>query len=200
MRVCPFPKSLHLRLLLCLALLAGSAGTQAAGQDDDWALFGRVLALVQTVTSAAASSDDPRAAERSIGGMLAGENRQANRLAAELMDEAFADMPAQYKGSMLALARDMATIARREAARRPAASDASAALQARRDLAAMGLQYHDAVQFLDAVKRNDALAVELFLAGRGVNTGARDADGRTAADIARAAGNAQISQLIGSVR
>ena len=139
MRVCPFPKSLHLRLLLCLALLAGSAGTQAAGQDDDWALFGRVLALVQTVTSAAASSDDPRAAERSIGGMLAGENRQANRLAAELMDEAFADMPAQYKGSMLALARDMATIARREAARRPAASDASAALQARRDLAAMSL-------------------------------------------------------------
>ena len=31
----------------------------------------------------------------------------------------------------------------------------------------MGLTYHDSKQFLDAVKRNDALAAELFIAGRG---------------------------------
>jgi ankyrin repeat protein len=60
----------------------------------------------------------------------------------------------------------------------------------------MGLRYHDPNDFLDAVKRDDALAVELFVAGRGVNLGARDAQGHTALDIARARGNAQIAQLL----
>ena len=32
----------------------------------------------------------------------------------------------------------------------------------------MGLSYYDHGQFLDAVKRNDELAVELFIAGKGV--------------------------------
>ena len=36
----------------------------------------------------------------------------------------------------------------------------------------MGLTYHDSKQFLDAVKRNDAIAAELFIAGRGVDLAA----------------------------
>lgn len=60
----------------------------------------------------------------------------------------------------------------------------------------MGLRYYDEGQFLDAAKRNDALAVELFIAGRGVNVGAKTWDGRTALDIAKANGNAQLADLL----
>jgi hypothetical protein len=60
----------------------------------------------------------------------------------------------------------------------------------------MGLRYHDANDFLEAVKRDDALAVELFIAGRGVNLGAKDAQGRTAVEIARARGNTPMAQLL----
>ncbi len=196
------PLKLHaFRLLaLCIPLLAGCAGAQATEDAEDWKMFGRALVLVQTVTSAAASSDDPRAAERSVEQILSGKHGEANRLAGDILDEALTDMPAQYRGTFLAVARDMATIARRDAARESGGSDAAAALQARKDLAAMGLQYHDAGQFLEAVKRNDALAVELFLAGRGVNVDARDAGGRGALEIARAAGNTQMARLLARPR
>ena len=65
-----------------------------------------------------------------------------------------------------------------------------------RYLTAMGLRYFDAKDYLEAVKRDDALAVELFVAGRGVNLASRDADGRTAAEIARANGNARLAELL----
>ena len=44
----------------------------------------------------------------------------------------------------------------------------------------MGLKYHDTNEFFEAVKRDDALAVELFIQGRGVNLGAKDAQGARA--------------------
>jgi hypothetical protein len=46
------------------------------------------------------------------------------------------------------------------------------------------------------VKRNDALAVELFIAGKGVNLGATDWRGRNAAEIARANGNERLATLL----
>ena len=46
------------------------------------------------------------------------------------------------------------------------------------------------------MKRDDELAVELFVAGRGVNLGSRDADGRGAVEIARANGNARLAELL----
>jgi hypothetical protein len=60
----------------------------------------------------------------------------------------------------------------------------------------MGLRYYDEKQFLDAAKRNDTLAVQLFVAGRGVNLGATTWDGRTALDIARDNKNAQLADLL----
>jgi ankyrin repeat protein len=60
----------------------------------------------------------------------------------------------------------------------------------------MGLSYHSAQQFLEAVGRDDALAVELYIAGRGVNIASRDASGRSALDIARANGNAPLAELL----
>jgi hypothetical protein len=69
-------------------------------------------------------------------------------------------------------------------------------MQARKDLTAIGLTYHDSKQFLDAVKRNDSVAAELFIAGRGVDLAARDFWGRDAIDFARSNGNERLAELI----
>ena len=46
------------------------------------------------------------------------------------------------------------------------------------------------------VQRGPALAVELFIDGRGVNLGAKDGEGRTALEIARAKGNQPMAELL----
>jgi ankyrin repeat protein len=188
-----------MKKLLLVLLLAAAGTARAETADDDWRMFARVLALVQPIVHAAAASPDPRAAEKEFESILAGRNAKANRLAGEFFDDAFQDMPAQYKASLGAMARDFAVLARRErerAAQRGETVTPERALQARKDLQAMGLTYHDPAQFLDAVKRDDALAVELYVLGRGVNLAARDAEGRSALDIAKRAGNAQIAELL----
>ena len=50
--------------------------------------------------------------------------------------------------------------------------------------------------FLDAVKRDDALAAELYIDARGVNLSSRDEDGRSALEIARANGNTRLAQML----
>jgi len=107
-------------LLLLLALAVTPA--HAALEDDDWALFGRVLALVQPIVHAAATSPDPQAAQREIDALLQGRNAEANHLAAELLQGALEDMPAEQRAAMLAIARDLLLIARREQARGGAAA------------------------------------------------------------------------------
>lgn len=191
----------------CCALAAGPAGSAAesgnGGTDDEWRTFGRVIALVQSVVHVAARSADPHAMERGVERLLSGADPEANRLAGELLDDAFEDMPAKYRGNVMALARDLATIAARERAGRPHAPDATradAALQARKDLAAIGLRYYDAAQFLDAVRRGDRLAVELFVVARGVDLGARDAEQMSALDIARKRNDRHLSDLLESAR
>ena len=129
--------------------------------------------------------------------MLAGRNSEANRAIAGLLDDATSDMPAESRDKVTAIGRDLTALARRGIAQQPAMPlSAESAIQARKDLSAMGLNYYDAKQFLDAVKRDDLLAVELYIAGGGVNLSARDADGRSALEIARANGNARMSELL----
>lgn len=174
------------RLIPILVLTASIAlSAQASEADDDWKLFGGMLSLVQSLVRVAAASDDPQAMQRGVDGILAGRNADANRLAGELMQEMTEDMPAQYRGTVRALAQDMLVIARREQARaaaappaserepvetdaRAGATDRARVIQARKDLAAMGLRYYDADQYREALRRNDTLAIELFVAGRGL--------------------------------
>ncbi len=49
-------------------------------------------------------------------------------------------------------------------------------LEARKELAAMGLKYFDHSQFVAAMKRGDKLAMELFVIGGGVRVKAEEAD------------------------
>ena len=64
----------------------------------------------------------------------------------------------------------------------------------------LGERQLDAGEFLDAVKRDDELAVELYVAGRGVNLNARDSAGSSALDIARSRGNRQIAALLAAAQ
>jgi hypothetical protein len=187
------------RLLCLVPLIALTAPACAATpepepvkEEEGWSAFGHALTLAQVFMRIAAQSENP---EQGFDDVLAGRSTEANRAIAGLLEEATADMPPQYRDRVAAIGKDIATVARKQAAA-PAAVSSGDALQARKDLTAMGLRYHDPKDFLDAVKRDDALAVELFIAGRGVNLAAKDEQGRTALEIAKARGNAQMAQLL----
>lgn len=186
-----------IRLFLLLPLLgaaapACAASTAPAQEDDGWSAFGHALTLAQVFMRIAAHSENP---DQGFDDVLAGRSTEANRAIAGLLEEATADMPAQYRDRVAAIGQDIAAVARKQAAK-PAPISSSDALQARKDLTAMGLRYHDPNDFLEAVKRDDALAVELFIAGRGVNLASKDARGQTALEIARARGNTQLAGLL----
>lgn len=156
-----------IRILLVAFLAVPAAPALAAEDDDGWSALGHALTLIQTLVRINANSDHP---QQGIDDVLAGRDPQASRAMAGLLEEATSDMPAQHKASVAAIGLDLAALARRNLGKAPAAGPvgAEAALQARKDLHAMGLSYHDEKQFLDAVRRDDALAIELFLAARGL--------------------------------
>jgi len=162
--------------VLAVAALLGAPAAQAADDADDWKLIGGILAIVQQVVHQAATSPDPAAAQKSVDAILSGGNEQANRIAAGIANEMLQDMPVEHRGVVVALGRDLLTLARRDQARAAAQPQADAApgrddaLQARKDLHAMGLRYWDEQQFLEAVRRGDRIAVDLFLAARGLQT------------------------------
>jgi hypothetical protein len=200
-------KSIALALAFVLPTLPACASTSApepsvpepvakASQrkDDSWKTFGYALTLAQVMTRIAAHSDNP---EQGFDDVLAGRNIEANRAVAGLLEDATSGMPSEHRSRVNSIGQDIALLARKEVAK-PNVNVPSPdrALQARKDLTAMGLKYHDPNEFFEAVKRDDALAVELFIEGRGVNVGAKDKDGRSALEIARARGNEPMAQLL----
>lgn len=163
------------RLLALIVLLPfASTATRAAEESDDWKLIGGVLALMQQFVHLAAHSSDPKALESGVDAVFSGQNAQANWLASGVMDEVLQEVPAEHRSAFVAIGRDLLTLARRErahaAAQAPAAVESSntGAMQARRDLHAMGLRYWDEQQFIEAVKRGDRIAVDLYLAAQGL--------------------------------
>jgi hypothetical protein len=181
------------RVLAVVSLLAFTAPVFAAEDEA----FGHALTLVQMFVRVAAQSDDPKASLKALDDVLAGRNTEANRAFAGLLEEATADMPTENRDKVASIARDLASTARKEIAKPPLESiGPERSLQARKDLTAMGLRYYDDTQYLDAVKRNDALAVELYLLGRGINASVKGSDGRSALDIARANKNDRLVGLL----
>lgn len=191
---------MHLARILLIACLALPTVARAAVEDgDDWSSFGHVLALVHSFVRLAAQSQDPRAMQEGVEAILDGRDAEVNRAATGLFDEMTADMPAEHRARFGAIARELAMLARRGQARGADALEGQSlerALQARKDLHAIGLRYHDAAQFLDAVRRDDALAAELYVLARGVNLSARDAEGRDALELARANGNRPLAEFL----
>jgi hypothetical protein len=179
-----------IRTLLIAALLIPALPAHAAGEESP--ALGHALTLIHLFVRIAAESETPQQSLKAVDDVLLGRNAAANEAAAGLMKEMLADVPPQHRATIVAIGRDLTSLARKDLNKQAAIDP----LQARRDLTSMGLAYHDSKQFLDAVKRNDAIAAELFIAGRGVDLSARDFWGRDAVDFARANGNERLAELI----
>jgi len=184
-------KSLRV-LFFALAVLPMTV--RAADDAQDWTAFGNMLTLLQAAMHIGVGPYPDQA----MADLLAGRNHEANQAIASLFAGATAEMPDEYRQRIAAMGREMAALALKQQAAAPASAGISAdrTLQARKDLSAMGLHYYDHGEFLDAVKRNDELATELFIAGKGVNLTERAWSGRTALDIARDNGNTRLADLI----
>lgn len=157
-------------IAICIGLSGSTVAYAAVDDADDWAMFSRILALVQPIVHLAAHSPDPQAAQKAMDAVLAGRDPRANRIASDLLEEALADIPPEHRPLIRSIGRDMLILARRQQAHAEAGlSDDTVerAIRARKELHAMGLRYWDEQQFREAQARGDTIAVELFLAARG---------------------------------
>ena len=77
----------------------------------------------------------------------------------------------------------------------PAAAERWSTLDARKALTAMGLQYFNPAHFFAAIRRDDRLAVALFLSGAAVAVDA-DFEGENALDVAQKAGLPHLVSLL----
>jgi hypothetical protein len=183
-------KSLRI-LFLALAVLPFTA--RAADDAQDWTAFGHMLTLLQAAMRIGASPYPDQA----MADLLAGRNLEANQAIASLFAGATAEMPEEYRARVATIGRDIAGYALQNPVSSTAATiSTERTLQARKDLTAMGLRYYDHGEFLDAVKRNDELAAQLYIAAKGVDLTERAWSGRTALDIARDNGNTKLAELI----
>ena len=162
-------------LVLTMLLPLAAAPVRANEEADDWKLIGGALALVQQIVQLASQSPDPRAAQKGVDAMLSGQNAEANRLASALMSEILLDVPPEFRSAFVSIGRDLLVLARREQARaKPAPvqgeSSRDEVLRARKELHAMGLRYWDEQQFLEAVRRGDRIAVDLYVTAQGLET------------------------------
>ena len=158
-------------IVFCVAATIGSPAFAGGDEDADRAVLARVIALVAPIVHAAATSPDPGAAQKEIDAMMAGRNPEANRMASGLFEAMLSDFPPESRPALRSIGRDVLVLARREQARTqglPTAETTERAILARKDLHAMGLRYWDEQQYEDAVRRGDAIAIELFLAARGL--------------------------------
>src|SRR5262245_22980277 len=154
----------HVLAALVAVASIGAANAQSANAPSpaDWATIGRFLSLVQVFMQAACPPGapqpcDPNAAQKAVDDIANGRNAEANALMLDL----FADVPATEREKMLSIGRQMIAMNRKQMAAAGTAQipaqglGDSAAIQARKDLTAIGLSYHDRDQFLDAVRRKD---------------------------------------------
>lgn len=171
-----------------LGAMLGRMVTNAVGIGDSSRFIGETVDDIETrlksVTPDVALVElQPARPDR----MLAAD-RAAPAPAGAQAAAAQAAMPVQALPPQLAAAQaQIAALLGQQRAAAPAAptmpaadSQASAAVQARKDLSAMGLTYFSHDQFVEAAKRGDRLACELFLRAGSVSVNTPDKRGMTA--------------------
>ena len=152
-----------IRALLIVGFLIPALPAQAA-EDPSRDSLGHMLTLVHMFVRIASEADAPQASLRAIDEVLSGRNAAANEAVAGLMKDMLADVSPEDRATIAAIGRDLVGLARKNllGVRPGETLFPDRSLEARKQLNAMGLTYHDSRQFLDAVKRNDSLAAELF--------------------------------------
>lgn len=181
------------RILLVAVLLIPALPAYAA--EEESSAFGHAITLVDLFVRIAAESQTTEQSLKAYDEILLGRNPVANEAAMGLLSEMLVGLPREHRATIAAIGRNLATMARKDM-KSPGSYAPMDPLRARKDLNGMGLTYHDSKQFLDAVKRNDSIAAELFIAGRGVDLSVRDWLGRDAVDFARSNGNERLAELI----
>ncbi len=78
----------------------------------------------------------------------------------------------------------------------PTVQGQAAMIEARKELHAMGLVYHNQEQFVAAIRRKDELAARLFVQGGGIDLAAKDAAGKAPVEVAREVGADGIVRLL----
>ena len=178
-----------IRTLFTAVLLVPALPAQAQDQSS---AVDHALTLIHMFVRIAAESETSEQGIKAVDEILAGRNAAANEAFVGLMSEVLADVPNGQRSTIAAIGRDLLGVARKNIGAAPRIDP----MQARKDLTAIGLTYHDSKQFLDAVKRNDRVAAELFIAGGAVDLSVTDFWGRDAVDLARKNGNEPLAQLI----
>ncbi len=69
-------------------------------------------------------------------------------------------------------------------------------IEARKNLTAMGFAYHSQEQFIAAIRRQDDVAVQLFIEGGGVDVALKDKRGKTPVDIAKEIGATNLLPIL----
>ena len=181
-----------------LGAMLGRVVTNAMGIGDSGKFIGdtiddieaRLVAIAPQVTLV---ESQPVRAGKTIGADPAPAQQPAPAGApATSQGVAAQAMPAELvavQARIAAMLRPQQPGSSTQSAAAPASGDSAAAqaLQARKDLSAMGLSYFSQDQFVEAARRGDKLACELFLRAASVKADRPDKAGVTALQAARSA-------------
>lgn len=78
----------------------------------------------------------------------------------------------------------------------PALNAQQTVIEARKNLTAMGMSYFSHEQFLEAIRRKDAMAVQLFVEADNIDLTKKDVSGKTPLEVANAVGALDVAALI----
>lgn len=152
----------------------------------------RDAASTDAASSAGAGTSDAPAGASTQAVAAPQTGNGAAPLGSNVTPVAYASAASTDGGNFDEAARTMAEVSQRIAAIRAQYAVRAAnsdPVEARKALTAMGLTYYDQNQFIAAIKRSDAVAVRLFIAGQGVDISRPDADGVTPLHAAESLGN-----------
>jgi len=165
-----------------LGAMLGRVVTNAIGIGDSSKFIGETIddieARLKAVTPQVALVEmQPARADKTVAQDPA-PAAQPGELAASVPADAAPGVPPELAAARARIAAVL---------RQQQAGSANPALQARKDLSAMGLSYYSQEQFVEAVRRGDKMACELFLSAGSVKANMPDKNGVTPLQVAQSA-------------
>jgi len=175
---------------MVLGAMLGRAITGAIGIGDSSTFIGETVDDVETRLKALAPAValvemQPGRPDKSVASDPAPAAPAGMPAAAQAAPAMAGSLPPELMAAQARIAAMVQQQRAAVAAAAPAPSKAEDAVQARKDLSAMGLTYYSQEQFVEAARRGDRLACELFLRAGSVKATAADKSGVTALQATR---------------